>query len=463
VRYCIVLRVMTVLCMAGLFWHVGSARAQTTSPEALLDAYYDLWHQLGRQPTSEEVESQSSYTPDEYMETWQSQESLRRALIDHLYQRALEAALRRDAEAAAGYYEKCLEIDPDHAQSRAAYRVDLDEASGMSEAFTEEKAGSVAATYFLTFLAAREQGDEQAAREYFMLAQSRKAAFIASEVEGFRDTYNTAVNLFNQGSYAEAIVQFQVLIEIRPNQVGYESFYIPNANSIRQYLADAIYLNATERAGRFRSRAERTRFTIWYTGNWMANFDEFGLEATRLSTIGADRTPVPLPNFKMATRSYLGGDLGASVRITGPFSVGLGWSQLMLSPHADVTVDGFNSVEKIQGGSLSAISGFVELSTMISRTTQAYLQAGAGRYNASFPNIILGTFERPPRLLPHESAAIGGFLGGGLNAWFVANDFGLLGVRLDLKYHRMNGNDLDSERSILLNGVRFGAGLSFSK
>ena len=173
--------------------------------------------------------------------------------------------------------------------------------------------------------------------------------------------------------------------------------------------------------------------------------------------------PEPLPDFGLTARSYLGGDLGASVRIAERFSLGISWSQLTLTPYANVNVDRIESTAKIQGGSLSALSIFIEPAQMLSRTTQVYLQAGAARYNASFPATILGTFERPPRLLSHKSTSIGGFLGGGLNVWFWADNFGLLGVRLDMKYHRMKGNDEASDRSIQLNGLRLGAGVTLSK
>ena len=253
-----------------------------------------------------------------------------------------------------------------------------------------------------------------------------------------------------------------MLIEIRPTQIGYEEFYRPNANNIRQYLSDSIYQNETERAARFETRSKDSRFTVWYTGNWMAQFGELGLEATRAAPTGSNPVPVPLPGFKMAAKSYLGGDLGVSVRITDLIWAGTSWSQFMISPHADVTVNNLDSTPKIPGASISALSVFIETSGMITRTTRMYLQAGAGRYNADFPSVLLGTFERPPRLTSHKSTSIGGFIGGGCDVWFLANDAGLLGIRLDLKYHRMSGDDEDSDRSITLNGLRIGAGVTFS-
>ena len=456
------LRGMTFLCIVSLCWNAESAQAQTSTPETLLNTYYDLWHQLGRQPTSEEVESQTPYTANGYIEEWQNWESVRQALIDHLYQSALFAALQRDTKTTAEYYGKCLEIDPNHPHARAAYQVDLDEAAEKRGEFTAEKAGSPALSYFLTFLASRDQGNEQAARDYFMLAQSQKVSYIALEVEKLRDSYDTAVDLFNQGSYAAAIGRFHVLIEIRPDEIGYEEIYRPNANSIRQYLADAIYRNETERAARFETRSRDSKFTVWYTGNWMAQFGELGLEAIRLSITESNQTPVPVPDIKLATKSFLGGDLGASVRLTDFIWAGASWSQLILTPYAKTTVDDLEITTKILGGSVSALSVFVETSIMKTQTTRVYLQAGAARYSANFPNALLGSGERPPRLLSHKSTSIGGFLGGGCDVWILATGFGLLGSRLDMKYHRMKGNDMDSERLFNLSGVRFGAGLLFS-
>ncbi len=456
------IRIVTFLCIASLCWNANSAQAQAVTSEALLNAYYDLWHQLERQPTPEEVESQTPYTASRYLEAWENWESVRDALVDHLYQSALFAALQQDTKTAAEYYQKCLEIDPNHPEAGAAFGVDLDEAASKRDEFTREMAGSTAQSYFLTFLTYRERDDEQAARDYFMLAQSQKASYIAVEISKLQEIFDTAVGLYEQGKYGEAVVQFQVLIELRPNQVGYEEFYRPNASSIRQYLSDAIYNSETEHSTRFETRSKESRFTVWYTGNWMAQLGELGLEASRLSPSGSNQDRVPLPNLKLAAKSYLGGDLGASVRIIGSFWAGASWSQLMLTPHAEISVDNLDSTPKISGGSLSALSVFVETSKMVSRTTRMYLQAGAARYNANFPSVLLGSIERPPRLLPHKSTSIGGFLGGGCDVWFLTTDFGLLGVRLDLKYHRMNGNDEDSDRSISLNGVRLGAGMTLS-
>ena len=454
---------MKFLCIACLCWNVETIRGQGTTSETLLNAYYDLWHQLGRQPTSVEVDTGTPFTTSGYLEKWDNWENVQRALVNYLYQEALSAALQQNTETTSEYYRKCLEIDLNHPQARAAYQADLDVAAEKREDFTREMAGSTALSYFMTFLSYREDGNEQAARDFFMMAQSHKVAYLATEVKKLQDVYNAAVELFNQGSFAQAAEEFRKLIELRSNQAGYREVYLPNASSIRQYLADAIYRSETEHAARFESRSNNARFTIWYTGNWMAQFGELGLEAVRLNATSPNRVHVPLPGFKLAAKSYLGGDLGASVRISGVISVGIGWSQLMLTPHADITVDGFNRITKIQGGYLSALSVFVQPGTMLTRTTRVYLQGGAARYSASFPSTLLGTFEHPPRLLSHKSTSIGGFVGGGCDVWIHTSDFGLLGVRLDAKYHRMTGNDAESDRSITLSGVRFGAGLSFSK
>ncbi len=273
-------------------------------------------------------------------------------------------------------------------------------------------------SYYMTFLAHRDQGNEQAARDYFMLAQSRKVSYIALEVKKLQDTYEEAVELLNQGSYAEAVDRFQKLIELRPNQIGYDEFYRPNASSIRQYLADAIYKNETERATRFETRSRESRFTVWYTGNWMAPFGELGLEAIRLSLTESNQTPVPVPDIKLATKSFLGGDLGASVRITDFIWAGASWSQLVLTPYIEMTVDGDDSVTKIPGGSLSALSFFVETSKMITWTTRLYLQAGVARYNASFPTAILGTSERPHDCIPTKAGRSAGSSAGVLTCGF---------------------------------------------
>lgn len=456
------IRVMAICCLAGLCWNTQSAQAQAVTSEALLDAYYDLWRQLERQPTSEEVDVRSPYSANSYLEEWKNWEDVRLALVEKLYQRALSAALQQDAETAAEYYRRCLEIDPDHPRASAAYGIDPDEAALKRDEFTRERAGPVALSSFLTFLAYRERGDEQAARDYFMLAQSQKAGYVASEIARLQAVYDNAVELFDQGRYGEAAEQFRTLIEIRPNQIGYEEFYRPNAGSIRQYLTDSIYKNETERAARFETRARDSRFTVWYTGNWMVQLGEMGLEATRLVATGTDQVRMPLPDFKMAAKSFLGGDLGVSVRLADFIWAGASWSQFMVTPHAEISVNNLDSTPKIPGASISALSGFIETSGMATRTTRIYLQAGAGRYNASFPSVLLSSIERPPRLSSHNSASMGGFVGGGCDVWFLAEDPGLLGVRLDLKYHRMSGDDRDSERSITLNGLRVGAGLTFS-
>ena len=348
------------------------------------------------------------------------------------------------------------------AQGQADSLEALHEAALKRDEFTREQAGPTAQSSFLTFLALLERGDEQAARDHFMLAQSQKAAYVASEIAKLQAVYDNAVELFNQGTYGEAVDQFRMLIEIRPNQIGYEEFYRPNAGSIRQHLADAIYQNETERAARFETRSKDARLAVWYTGNWMAQLGELGLEATRLAPTGSNQARVPLPSLKMAAKSFLGGDLGVSVRITGILWAGASWSQFMVTPHAEFTLNNLDHTPKVPGAHISALSFFAETSTMVSRTTRMYLQAGAGRYTASFPSVLLGNIERPPRLMAHRSTSIGGFVGGGCDAWFLANDTGLLGVRLDLKYHRMSGDDQDSNRSITLNGLRLGAGITFS-
>ena len=476
------IRVVAVCCMASLCWNTQAAQDprttqvpqaagavqgqaaqdQADSPEALLNAYYDLWQQLERQPTSEEVDARSPYPAGRYLEEWDNWENVRLALAEYLYQQALVAALREDGETAAEYYRKCLEIDPDHPQASAAYGIDLDEAALKRDEFTQEKAGPAAQSSFLTFLALLERGDEQAARNNFLLAQSQKMMYIASEIAKLQAVYDNAVELFNQGTFGKAVDLFRILIEIRPNQIGYEEFYRPNAGSIRQYLADAIYRNETERSARFVTRSKDARLAVWYTGNWMAQFGELGLEATRLAPTGASQARVPLPNLKMAARSYLGGDLGVSVRLTGFLWAGASWSQFMITPHAEFTLNNLDHTPRVSGAHISALSFFAETSTMVSRTTRMYLQAGAGRYSASFPSVLLGNIERPPRLMAHRSTSIGGFVGGGCDVWFLANDTGLLGVRLDLKYHRMSGDDQDSNRSITLSGLRLGAGITFS-
>lgn len=93
---------------------------------------------------------------------------------------------------------------------------------------------------------------------------------------------------------------------------------------------------------------------------------------------------------------------------------------------------------------------------------RVYAQAGVGRYNADFPDVSLGPGERQPRLTPHKSASIGLFLGGGCNVWLLASDSGLLGIRLDMKYHRAKGTDSSTNQTITLSGVRMGVGLTYS-
>ena len=145
---------------ASLTWHAPPAQAQTSASESLLGAYYELWHQLNRQPAPEEIDSRSPYRSSEYLDQWQNWENVRRALIDYLYRNAMSAALRQDVQTAADFYGKCLEIDPEHPQARAAYQIDLDEAAGLGDEFSTEKAGSTARSFYVTFLASHEDGDE---------------------------------------------------------------------------------------------------------------------------------------------------------------------------------------------------------------------------------------------------------------------------------------------------------------
>lgn len=456
------IRIMTIICIAGLCWNANSAQAQAVTPETLLNAYYDLWHQLERQPTSEEVDAGAPYTAERYLEEWGNWENVRQALVDFLYQRALFAALQQDRETAAEYYRKCLEIDPDHTEANAAYGVDLDEAALKRGEYTAEKAGSPALSSFLTFLAHREQGDEQAARDYYMLARSQKEGYIASEITKLRDMYDAAVDLYNRGSWVAAIDQFRVLGETKPDQIGYEEFYLPNADRIRQYIADAMRQNDADRVARINALSINSRFTVWATGNWMARFGEMGLQGTYLSFTESGLRRVPLPGFKLAAKSFIGGDLGVSIRVTDALRAGASWSQLVLTPYAEVTEGNLEGVHEIQDGSFSALSAFVETSTMMTKTTRVFLQAGAARYSADFPDASLGAGERQPRISAHESASIGIFLGGGCDIGFLATDSGLLGIRLDLKYHRTKGNDKGTNRSIELSGIRLGAGIAFS-
>ena len=201
------IRFVAVCCVASLCWNTQAAQAeqnQADTPEALLNAYYELWHQLERQPTSEEVDARSPHSANRYLEEWDNWENVRLALVEYLYQRALSAALQEDGETAAEFYRKCLEIDPDHPQASAAYGVDLDEAALKVDEFTREKAGPAAMSSFLTFLALLERDDEQAARNYFLLAQGQKAGHIAAEIAGLQAIYDNAIEMFNQGAYGES-------------------------------------------------------------------------------------------------------------------------------------------------------------------------------------------------------------------------------------------------------------------
>jgi hypothetical protein len=253
-----------------------------------------------------------------------------------------------------------------------------------------------------------------------------------------------------------------VLSETRPDQIGYEEFYRPNADRIQQYLVDAMRQKEAERVNRIETISENSRFTVWVTGNWMARFGEMGLQGSYLSFTESGLRRVPLPGFKLAGKSFIGGDLGVSVRVSDFLWAGASWSQLVLTPYAEVTRGGLVGIHKIQGGSLTALSAFVETSTMLTRTKRVYLQAGAARYSVDIPDASLGPGERQLRISPHKSASIGGFLGGGCDLWFLATDRGLLGVRMDIKYHRTKGKDNDTNRSIELSGVRLGAGITFS-
>lgn len=465
------LRVATLLCAVALSWYAQPAQAQAVTQETLLNAYYDLWHELGRQPTSEEVESQTPYSAGRYLEVWENWDGVRQALVDHLYQSALFAALQQDTDTATEFYQKTLEIDPDHPEANSAYGIDLDEAAGKRSEFNLAKAGSPAMSSFITFLTLRAQGDEQGARDYFMLAQSQKAQHVASETAKLKERYDNAVALYEGGSYTEAIEQFRLLMETRPNQIGYDEIYRPNADAIRQYLEDAIAKNDAKRTSRIASLFDDSRFSVWFTGNWMAQFGEMGLQGTRLRYVptGQDNQlsleRVPLPgDIKLAPNSYLGGDLGVSFRVTDFLWAGAAWSQLVLTPYADVSMGNLEGSHKLPEGSISALSVFVEPSTMISSSLRVYAQAGVGRYNVDLPDASLSATATGlmPRLLPHKSASIGLFLGGGCDFWVLTTDSGLLGIRLDTKYHLARGTDGNTNRTVKLGGVRIGGGLSFS-
>ena len=456
------IRTMTLLCMASLCWNTNAVQAQAVTSEALLDAYYDLWHQLERQPTAEEVETRTPFTTERYLQEWQDWDGVRQALIDHLYQNALFAALQQNTERAADYYARTLEIDPNHPQARQAYQVDLDEAAQQRSEFTTAKAGSPALSSFLSFLTFRSQGNEQAARDYYMLAQSQKAAYIASETAKLQDMFDSAVELLNQGSVAEAIDLLQVLSEMNPDQIGYQEFYLPNAADIRANLTKGRQEESAARDARFKGRSEESRFSVWFTGNWMARFGELGLQGTYLSFTEAGERRAPLGGYKLAPKSFLGGDLGVSFRATDFLWAGASWSQLVLTPYAETTQGSLEGTHKLDGGSFSALAVFVEPSTMINRTTRVYLQVGTGRYSANFPESSLGPGMRDSRSSSHQSTTIGGFLGGGCDVSFLATESSLLGIKFDLKYHRVTGNDGDTNRSIKLNGLRIGAGLVYT-
>ena len=465
------LRVATLLCAAVLSWYAQPAQAQAVTQETLLNAYYDLWHELGRQPTSEEVEAQTPYSAGRYLEVWEDWDGVRQALVDHLYQRALFAALQQDTDTATEFYQKILEIDPDHPEANSAYGIDLDEAAGRRAEFTVEKAGSPAMSSFMTFLSLRAQGDGQGARDYFMLAQSQKAQHVASETAKLKERYDNAVALYEGGSYTEAIEQFRLLMETRPNQIGYDEIYRPNADAIRQYLEDAMAKNVAARASRIVSISDNSKFSVWITGNWMAQMGEMGLQGTHLryvptgefNQLALGRVPLP-GDMKLAPNSYLGGDLGVSFRVTDFLWAGAAWSQLVLTPYAELSMGSLEGSHKLPEGSISAISVFVEPSTMISNTMRVYAQAGVGRYSIDLPDASLGASGAGslPRLSSHKSASIGGFLGGGCNLWFLATESGLLGVRLDAKYHLTRGTDGSTDRTVTLGGVRLGAGITFS-
>ncbi|MDE2726392.1 MAG: hypothetical protein OXI19_00110 [Gemmatimonadota bacterium] len=456
-------RVFMLICATALCWNAYSAQGQAVSQETLLDAYYDLWHDLGRQPTAEEVESQTPYSAGRFLEEWENWDGVRQALVDHLYQRALFAALQQDTETATEFYQKILEVDPDHPEANAAYGVDLDEAAGKRGEFTLQKAGSPAMSSFLTFITLRNQGDVQGAREYYMLAQSQKAGYVAAETAKLKDLYDSAVSLYDRGSYAEAIDRFQLLMEINPAQAGYEEFYRPNAGAIQQYLEDAEQKRDAAYIAKVSSRAADSEISVWITGNWMAQFGEMGLRATYLRHTESGLRRIPKPGIqKLGPKSFIGGDLGAAYRVTDLLRVGVSWTQIVLTPYAEVTAGNLTAQHKMEAGSFSALSVFVEPSTMVSNTMRVYAQAGVGRYSADFPETSLGGGGLQPRLSSHTSASLGGFLGGGCDVWVLATSDVLMGVRMDMKYHMTKGEDSSTGRTITLSGVRMGVGLTFS-
>ena len=167
-----------------------------------------------------------------------------------------------------------------------------------------------------------------------MLAQSQKAGYIAAETAKLKTLYDSAVALYDRGAYAEAIERFRSLMETNPEQVGYEEFYRPNAGAIQQYLEDAMDQNAASRVARIVSLSEESKFSVWITGNWMAQFGEIGLTGTYLSYTETGLTRVPIPGLqKLAPKSFPGGDVGVSFRVTDFLWTGASWSQIVLTPY----------------------------------------------------------------------------------------------------------------------------------
>lgn len=153
-----------LVCLIGLLLLGLPVFAQEAAPtpENLLDALYVVWHQYGRQPTAAEMDEKGTYPSQAYLRVWENWEQARQALVEHLYQKGLFAALQGDKEKTAEYYRMCLEVDPTHAKAReglaGAVGVDLEKVATERAQFTVEEAGLQAVSAYESFLAYRTGG-----------------------------------------------------------------------------------------------------------------------------------------------------------------------------------------------------------------------------------------------------------------------------------------------------------------
>ena len=425
------------------------AQETAATRETLLDAMDTLWQRYGRQPTAGEIDEDGAYTSAQYLRAWETWDAVHQALAEHLYQKGLFMALGGDKVQAAEYYRRCLQVDPTHPQAQQAFKVDLEQAARLGQEFTLEKAGTLAATSYTNFILYRNQGKEQQARDYYMLARSQKTAYINLELTRLNTLFESAVTAYEQKEYNRASQQFQELMNLQPDQIGYEEAYSPRAEEITRYLASAQERMGQQRQDTMMARSQNIRFSLWGGGGLYARSGDIGLNVT---------TPgVPKLSFK----SFIGIDLGMAYRLIPNLWAGLSWSQTVTSPEIVLDFSGFIGKQKIPDSAVRAIAVFLQPAKTISPSIRLYGQAGVARHSIKLSETPINLTSG--KVLAHDENAIGGFVGIGIDTWIAGNDATLLGVRCDVKYHIVNTSlPSGGTEKLKLNGLRLVVGVIFS-